>query len=130
MGDINLISLPIFLLVLSLLVFVHELGHFLASRWMGVPVEEFGIGFPPRLASIVRDPEGRWRVFFGPKAPKFNTPLTGQVSTLYSINLLPLGGFVRPAGEEDPTVPGGFSSAPKRARIIVLAAGPLFNLIF
>lgn len=129
MGDINLISLPIFLLVLSLLVFVHELGHFLAARWVGVPVEEFGIGFPPRLLSVVRDPEGQWRVFFGPKAPKFNNA-TGGVSTIYSVNALPLGGFVRPAGEEDPTVPGGFSSASKRARITVLVAGPLFNLIF
>lgn len=129
MGDINLISLPIFLLVLSLLVFVHELGHFLAARWVGVPVEEFGIGFPPRLLSVVHNPEGKWQVFFGPKAPKFNNG-PGGVSTVYSLNALPLGGFVRPAGEEDPTVPGGFSSASKRARIIVLAAGPVFNLIF
>jgi regulator of sigma E protease len=128
MGAINLVSLPVFFLVLSSLVFVHELGHFLAARWVGVPVEEFGVGFPPRLVGVVRDAAGKWRVFFGMKAPKPQD--LGGPSTIYSFNALPIGGFVRPAGEEDPSVPGGFSSAPKRSRIIVLAAGPLFNLVF
>lgn len=66
----------IFLLVLGVLVFVHELGHFLAAKKNGVKVEEFGIGFPPRLFGIKKG------------------------ETLYSINLIPLGGFVKVYGEE------------------------------
>lgn len=125
MSLLDVVSLPVFLLILNGLVFVHELGHFLAARWMGVPVEEFGLGFPPRLLGVVRDDDHHWRWFFGARAPKLNEP-----RTIYSLNLLPIGGFVRPRGEEDPSVPGGFSSASKRARFAVLFAGPLFNLIF
>ncbi|MDP2874264.1 MAG: M50 family metallopeptidase [bacterium] len=66
----------IFLAVLSLLIFVHELGHFLAAKKAGVRVEEFGFGLPPRI--------------YGKKIG----------GTLYSLNLLPIGGFIRMAGEE------------------------------
>lgn len=125
MNFLDVVSLPVFLLILNGLVFIHELGHFLAARWMGVPVEEFGLGFPPRLIGVTRDDDNRWRWFFGSKAPRVAEP-----RTIYSLNLLPIGGFVRPRGEEDPSVPGGFSSAPKRARLAVLFAGPLFNLFF
>jgi regulator of sigma E protease len=69
-------SILIFLLVLSILVLVHELGHFIAAKKSGVLVEEFGIGFPPRL--------------FGIKIKE----------TIYSVNLIPLGGFVKLYGEE------------------------------
>jgi regulator of sigma E protease len=69
-------SILIFLLVLSILVLVHELGHFIAAKRSGVLVEEFGIGFPPRL--------------FGIKIKE----------TIYSVNLIPLGGFVKLYGEE------------------------------
>jgi len=69
-------SILIFLLVLSILVLVHELGHFIAAKRSGVLVEEFGIGFPPRLLGIkIKE-------------------------TIYSINLIPLGGFVKLYGEE------------------------------
>jgi len=93
-------SFFIFLLVLSVLVFVHELGHFLTARYFKIHVEEFAIGFPPRLVGFVRDAAGKWRVFFGMKAP---TPAElGGPSTIYSINAIPVGGFVRPAGEDNP----------------------------
>ncbi len=121
-------SFFIFLLVLSGLVFIHELGHFLVARRFGIHIEEFGIGFPPRVLGAVRDAEGRLHWFFGQNAPK--PAELGGPRTLYSLNALPLGGFVRPKGEDDPFVPGGLASAPKRARISVLAAGPAFNLIF
>jgi len=121
-------SFFIFLLVLSGLVFIHELGHFLAAKRFGIHVEEFGIGFPPRVLGVVRDAEGRLRWFFGQNAPK--PAELGGPRTIYSLNALPLGGFVRPKGEDDPFAPGGLASAPKRARISVLAAGPAFNLIF
>ncbi|MGH2523691.1 MAG: M50 family metallopeptidase [Anaerolineales bacterium] len=126
-------SFVIFLLVLSGLVFVHELGHFVVARYFKIHIEEFGIGFPPRLVGFVRDAEGKLRVFFGMKAPKAADPSAssgGGPRTIYSLNAIPLGGFVRPTGEDDPLVPGGLASAPKRARIAVLAAGPGFNLIF
>ncbi|KKP61492.1 MAG: Membrane-associated zinc metalloprotease [Candidatus Roizmanbacteria bacterium GW2011_GWA2_34_18] len=69
-------TILIFLLILTILVLVHELGHFIIAKKMGVRVEEFGIGLPPRL--------------FGVK----------KGETLYSVNLLPLGGFVKLYGEE------------------------------
>ncbi|TRZ51917.1 RIP metalloprotease [bacterium] len=69
-------TILIFLLTLTILVLVHEFGHFIIAKKMGVKVEEFGIGLPPRI--------------FGIKKGK----------TLYSINLLPLGGFVKLYGEE------------------------------
>lgn len=69
-------TILIFFLILIILVFVHEFGHFIIAKKMGVKVEEFGVGLPPRL--------------FGVK----------KGETLYSINLLPLGGFVKLYGEE------------------------------
>ena len=69
-------TLVLFILILSVLVFVHELGHFLAAKKAGVLVEEFGFGLPPRL--------------WGKKVGE----------TLYSINALPIGGFVKLYGED------------------------------
>ncbi|MBI4999351.1 site-2 protease family protein, partial [Candidatus Gottesmanbacteria bacterium] len=63
-----LLTLIVFLAVLSILVFVHELGHFLAAKKFGIRVEEFGFGLPPRIFGIKRR------------------------GTIYSINLLPIGG--------------------------------------
>ena len=114
----------VFLLVLGGLVFFHELGHFLASIWCGVPVKEFGIGFPPRLIGTALDKDGNRR-WFGIKSP----PEIDSSSMILSLNWIPLGGFVRPAGEDDPSVPNGLSASPKRVRFTVLAAGPAANLI-
>jgi regulator of sigma E protease len=121
-------SFIVFVFVLSVLVFVHEFGHFITAKRLGIHIEEFGFGFPPRLVGVVRDANGKWRLVKGqntPKAAEFGGP-----RTIYSINAIPLGGFVRPVGEDDPLVPGGLASAPKRVRLAVLAAGPVFNLIF
>jgi regulator of sigma E protease len=120
-------SFLIFVLVLSVLVFIHELGHFLTAKRLGIHVEEFGFGFPPRVFGIVRGPDGKWRRV-GAKTPSRQE--LGGPRTIYSINAIPLGGFVRPAGEDDPGIAGGLSAAPKRVRIAVLAAGSAFNLIF
>jgi regulator of sigma E protease len=121
-------SFFIFLIVLGGLVFVHELGHFLTAKRLGIHVEEFGLGFPPRLIGLVRGANGRWRVFFGHKAPR--PAELGGPRTIYSINAIPLGGFVRPVGEDDPLAPGGLAAAPKLHRILVLGAGSTFNLLF
>lgn len=86
------------------LVLVHELGHFAAAKLGRVRVDEFGFGFPPRLLRVARIGE-----------------------TEYTINALPLGGFVKLAGEDDPDVPGAFASRSKRVRAFVLLAGPVAN---
>jgi regulator of sigma E protease len=88
------------------MVFVHELGHFLAAKRAGVRVEEFGFGYPPRVFTIGRRGE-----------------------TLYTINAIPFGGFVRLAGEDNPNVPDGLANQPKRVRAAILAAGPLMNFV-
>jgi regulator of sigma E protease len=118
----------VFIVVLTVLVFVHELGHFLAARLFNIHVEEFGIGFPPRGIGFVKDKTGKLRMFFGQNVPKPEE--LGGPRTIYSLNMLPIGGFVRPAGEDNTTVRNGLASASKTARIVVLAAGSTFNLIF
>ncbi|MBP6470057.1 MAG: site-2 protease family protein [Chloroflexi bacterium] len=95
-----------FFLILTPIILIHELGHFTAARLSKIRVEEFGFGFPPRAAVL------------------------GQRNgTTFTLNWLPLGGFVRPAGEDDPTIPDGLSAASKRARFFVLAAGALANFV-
>ncbi len=98
-----LTSLVAFVGVLVVLVIAHELGHFFTAKASGVIVEEFGLGFPPRLFSIMRG------------------------KTRYSLNALPLGGFVKLAGEEDPNVPGSLASKRPAIRIVVLSAGAIMN---
>jgi regulator of sigma E protease len=99
------LTIVIFVAILFFLITCHELGHFLASRRAGIVVEEFGFGFPPRLFHIKR----------------------GQ--TIYSINLIPVGAFVRPIGEDDPTVEGGLAGKGPWTRMGVYAAGPLVNIV-
>ena len=95
-----------FLAVLGPLVFVHELGHFIVAKLGGIRIEEFGLGYPPRLLRLA----------------KIGT-------TEYTLNLLPLGGFVRMVGEEDPSAPGSFASKSKKVRAATLIAGPAMNII-
>lgn len=95
-----------FIAVLGVLVFVHEFGHFIVAKLWGIAVEEFGIGYPPRLAKLAE--------------------IDG---TKYTINALPLGGFVRLAGEEDPRLPGSFASQRRLARATTLVAGPAMNVV-
>jgi len=94
-----------FLAVLAVLILAHELGHFITARISGVKVEEFGIGFPPRLLSIKRG------------------------ETMYSLNAIPLGGFTKMAGEEDPSVPGSLAGKSTGVRLLVLSAGSIMNAL-
>ena len=103
-----MIDLPSWLLifpVLGILIFIHELGHFLTAKWFGVTVKEFGFGFPPRIFGV------------------------NYKGTVYSINLIPLGGFVKLLGEEDPDGPDSFATQASWKRVIILVAGPVMNLI-
>ena len=92
-------------LVIILLILAHEFGHFLTAKLSGVKVEEFGLGYPPRLASFKAD------------------------GTIYSLNLLPLGGFVRLLGEEDPSNPRSLAGKSIPIRTLVLSAGSLMNIL-
>jgi len=98
-----------FLVIFSLVVMFHELGHFLASKLQGIEVEEFGFGFPPRL--------------WGKKIGK----------TLYSVNALPIGGFVKIHGEDESVTghhdPTSFWHQSPRKRLLVLTAGVIANFI-
>jgi regulator of sigma E protease len=107
---------PLFLLVavpvFGLMVIAHEFGHFITAKRAGIRVEEFAIGFPPRLFGFRRG------------------------ETLYSINLLPIGGFVRMPGENGETTdesgaydPRSFAAKPARVRAMVLLAGVTMNLL-
>lgn len=91
--------------ILAILIVIHELGHFFAARSVGVKVEEFGIGLPPRVKG--------WR----------------RNGVLWSLNALPIGGFVRVKGEDaSDREPGSMQNASPWARGWFLLAGPLANL--
>ena len=119
------LTIIIFILVLSVLVFVHEFGHFAMARKFGVKAEEFGLGFPPRAFGFYKDNQGKWRHIFGRKE------VTDCPGTVYSINWLPLGGFVKIKGEngDGETERDSFSSRPVWQRAIMLSAGVVMNLI-
>ena len=102
-------SIILFLIVLSILILVHEAGHFFAARRAGILVEEFGFGLPPRV--------------FGRKFGE----------TIYSLNLLPFGGFVRLHGENSSEVISepkrAFLNQNKKVRSVVILAGVFMNFV-
>jgi regulator of sigma E protease len=91
---------------LAALILIHEFGHFAAARLFKIPIEEFGLGFPPRVATLFT-----------------------AGGTKFTLNLLPFGGFVRPKGENDPNIPDGLAAANPWKRLGVLIAGPFSNLL-
>ena len=105
-----LITLIAFLVVLGILIFIHELGHFLAARHVGVRVEAFSVGFPPTL----------WGKKIG--------------DTEYRISWIPVGGYVKLFGQnvddEDPNDPTNYAYKTLFQRLYILTAGPLMNLLF
>ncbi len=112
-----------FLIVLSILVFVHELGHFLAARYFGVKAEEFGFGFPPRAIGIYKDFNGKW------KKVKGNKEVKDAADTIWSLNWIPLGGFVKIKGEDgESNDPDSFSVKKAWQRAIILLAGVTMNI--
>ncbi|MBK8558874.1 M50 family metallopeptidase [Candidatus Amarobacter glycogenicus] len=95
-----------FLSLLLILVLIHEFGHFLAAKAFGIKVLEFGIGFPPKAKTLFT-----------------------KGGTEYSLNWLPIGGFVRLLGEEDPSDPRSLAAAPRWQRLTVMGAGVAMNLV-
>ena len=94
-----------FLAIIVVLIVIHELGHYITAKLANVKVLEFGIGYPPRLFGIKRG------------------------ETEYTINALPLGGFVRLLGEEDPDDPRSLAAKPRWVRLVVLASGAVMNVL-
>jgi regulator of sigma E protease len=106
-------TIVLFLLILAVLIFVHELGHFILSKLFGIRVDEFAIGFPPKI--------------FGYKFGE----------TQYSLNLIPLGGYVKIFGEdpEEESISGpdsdrSFVNASKWKQSLVLLSGIFMNIVF
>ena len=83
-----LLTVVSFILVMGVIVFVHELGHFLVAKRNKIVVEEFGFGYPPRLVKLFE-----------------------RDGTIYSLNAIPFGGFCRMRGEDDPSQSGSFAAA-------------------
>lgn len=104
----SIITVVLFILILGALVIIHELGHFVTARLSGVRVLEFGIGFPPR-AKVLR----------------------AKGETLYTLNWLPLGGFVKLEGEDgiDADDPRSFSSQRLPKKLTILVAGVAMNVV-
>ncbi len=107
------IKMLAFLAGLAALIFVHELGHFLVARKVGVVVEKFSLGFGPKIVSFTRG------------------------GTEYLLSWIPLGGYVKMKGEEPsgegkepPDEEGSFAAAPVQDRLAIAFAGPLFNILF
>ena len=100
-----LISVLTFLVIIIVLILAHEIGHLVAAKSTGITVEEFGLFYPPRLFSY------KWR------------------GTLYSINAIPLGGFCKMAGEEDPDVSGSLASKNTAVKLLALGSGSLMNFL-
>ncbi len=98
-------TIAVFVAIFAGLVLVHELGHFLTAKASGVTVKEFGIGFPPRIFSVKRG------------------------ETVYSLNFIPLGGFTKLVGEEDPKSGKSLAGKPYGIRLLVLGAGSLMNIV-
>lgn len=132
-----LVTIIIFVLVLSVLVFAHELGHFFTARRLGVKADEFGFGFPPRAIGWYKNRYGRWRKVIGSRstedllADKDVNLHPAHYATIYSLNWLPLGGFVKIKGENGEGKDDKDSFAAKKiwARMLILVAGVVMNVI-
>jgi regulator of sigma E protease len=104
------LTVLVFVLIFSVIILIHEAGHFFAAKWSGVKVEEFGIGLPPRAFGVRRG------------------------ETIYSVNWIPFGGFVRMLGEGGDKVPAkerkrSFESKTLRQKMFIVCAGVIMNLV-
>lgn len=119
-----LITILIFLVVLVLLVLVHEFGHFVAAKISGVKVEEFGFGFPPRLIGWYKDSQTK-------KWKRVGITQKSSSGTIYSLNMLPLGGFVKLKGElmTDIDDEESFAKQTFWKKFTILSAGVGMNIV-
>lgn len=136
------ITILLFILILGVLIFVHELGHFVTARRNGIKASEFGFGFPPRIIGIqlMKSGKKKWRIIWGNRDGDDETEekdleyahknhIAG--GTIYSLNWIPLGGFVKIKGEngENENDPDSFVAKSAWKRIKVLSAGVIMNFL-
>ena len=100
-----LLTIVIAIVIFSVIILAHEFGHFFTAKRSGVVVEEFGLGYPPKIFGFKRG------------------------ETLYSLNAIPFGGFCKMLGEEDPEAPGSFASKSHATRFLILIGGSLINIL-
>lgn len=104
-------NILLFVIILVVLIIVHEVGHLIAAKWVGMRVDEFGVGYPPRAATLFK-----------------------RGGTKYTLNWIPFGGFVKIFGEnpDEESLDGqdSFVNKPKWAQALVLVAGVTFNILF
>ena len=138
------------IIVIGVLIFVHELGHYLAARSVGVRVERFSVGFPPRLFTFTSEDEG-WLIqmyfFYRSSGGKWEWQavwkkkvlVSGKAgtSTEYCLALIPLGGYVKMAGIIDESMDTNITSAPDEfmsksflSQVFVMSAGVIMNVLF
>ena len=138
------------IVVIGVLVFVHELGHYLAARCVGIRVERFSVGFPPRLFTFTSEDKG-WLIqmyfFYRPSGGKWEWQVvwkkqvlvSGKVGTgtEYCLALIPLGGYVKMAGIIDESMDTIITSAPDEfmsksflSQVFVMSAGVIMNVLF
>ena len=111
-----IVSILSFVLIFSLMVFVHEFGHFIVGKKAGVRVREFGFGYPLGADKPPSERRLCWKI------------AQDRSGTVYTVNLIPFGGFVN-LGENDPHDERSLASYPKRVRFAALIAGPAMNLL-
>ncbi len=124
------ITVIIFIVILSVLVFAHELGHFWTAKKLGIIPKEFGFGFPPRVGGFYKNEANKWKWKWG------SSEVKGLKGTIYSLNWIPLGGFVN-IGEDDDiggdeetkNNPNHFKNQKPWKRAIILTAGVFMNLV-
>lgn len=116
-------------IILGVLVLVHELGHFLTAKKLGVAAEEFGFGFPPRIVGFYRKADGKRKWIFG--NAEIEEEVKKRKETVYSLNWIPLGGFVKIKGEDggEENSADSFSSQAVWKRFLILSAGVTMNFI-
>ena len=136
-----------FIVLIGVIVFVHELGHYLAARSVGVGVERFSIGMPPNFVDFIKTKKGlivdiyffvlkngkvKWQKIYSTTLSSFNTPS----ETIFTIGLLPLGGYVKMKGILDESMDSEFKgekdeleSKNALQKIWVMSAGVIMNLI-
>ena len=132
-----MLTVIVFIVILGILVFVHELGHFIVARRNGIKAEEFGFGFPPRAIGWYRNAAGKWRQVMGDTSRE-TLEAAADVSkqpapraTIYSLNWLPIGGFVKIKGEngEEQNDSDSFAAKAIWKRTVILSAGVIMNVI-
>ena len=133
------LTIIVFIIILGVLVFVHEFGHFITAKKAGIKVDEFGFGFPPRLGGVQKlskEEQARtgktWKFFWHRHdTEKNNGELNSEGRTIYSLNWIPLGGFVKIKGESGEFREDADSFGHKSffSRALVLSAGVIMNVI-